>query len=379
LNPLKGPVDRRRVTLVVALVASVALVVGLSVSLLGGVGTSSSETATIHRQEFFGIAQGITRLKDKDLETMAKTGVGTDRFLLDWALVEPTQGSFNWPDEGIGALASHGIRPVPYVWGSPAWVAATPPRPPLDSASDEQAWQDFLQAAVARYGPGGSYWTHEYQQQFGDAAKPLPIQSWQIWNEPNLEKYFAPKPSAEEYARLLAISHDAVKSQDPQARIVLAGMPGFGKPKAWDFLDSLYEIPGTERDFDAAALHPYASTVDELGSEIQQFRASMTSHGEGSTPLWLTEIAWGSASPDKFKLNKGIPGQAHLMGGAFSLILNRRSSSNVRRVFWFDWRDPKPGSVVAKACSFCGSAGLLNYKSVPKPSYKIFKFFASGQ
>ena len=212
--------DRRRVTLVVALVASLALVVGLSVSLLGGVGTSSTQTATtVPRQEFFGIAQGITRFNDKDLQTMAATGIGTDRFLLDWALVEPTQGSFTWPDHARSAPSprteSGWCRTV---WGSPPWVAATPPRPPLDSASDEQAWQDFLQAAVARYGPGGSYWAHDYHQQFGTAAKPLPIQSWQIWNEPNLEKYFAPKPSAEEYARLLEISHDVIKSQDPQAR-----------------------------------------------------------------------------------------------------------------------------------------------------------------
>ena len=253
--------DRRRVALVVALGASLAAVVGLSVSLLSGVGTSSTETGpTVPRQDFFNIAQGITRFNDKDLETMAATGIGTDHFLLDWAVVEPTQGSFNWPDRAIGALASHGIRLVPYLWGSPSWVADTPPRPPLDSASDEQAWRDFLQAAVARYGPDGSYWDHDYEQQFGGGAKPLPIRSWQIWNEPNLEKYFAPKPSAKEYARLLEISHDVIKGQDPQARIVLAGMPGFGKPKAWDFLDSLYAIPGFKGNFDAAALHPYALT-----------------------------------------------------------------------------------------------------------------------
>ena len=52
-------------------------------------------------------------------------------------------------------------------------------------------------------------------------------------------------------------------------------IPGFGKPKAWDFLDSLYGIPGIKRDFDAAALHPYAPNIDELVSSIEKFRASM--------------------------------------------------------------------------------------------------------
>ena len=75
-------------------------------------------------------------------------------------------------------------------------------------------------------------------------AKPLPIRSWQIWNEPNLPKYFAPHPSPREYARLLQISHDAIKSRDPWARIVLAGMPGHGDMEAWDFLDRLYSVAG---------------------------------------------------------------------------------------------------------------------------------------
>ena len=222
--------DRRRVALVVALVASLAAVVGLSVSLLSGVGTSSTETATtVPRQEFFGIAQGITRFDDKDLQTMAATGIGTDRFLLSWAVVEPTQGSFNWPDRAVGALASHGIRLVPYLWGSPAWVADTPARPPLDSASDEQAWRDFLQAAVARYGPGGSYWDQRLPSS-SSARTPSRCRSspGRSGTSPISRSTSRPSHRPSEYARLLEISHDAIKSQDPQARIVLAGMPGFG-------------------------------------------------------------------------------------------------------------------------------------------------------
>ena len=41
----------------------------------------------------------------------------------------------------------------------------------------------------------------------------------------------------------------------------------------------------------------------------------MTSNGDGSTPLWLTELGWGSAAPDRFRLNKGLPGQADLLSG----------------------------------------------------------------
>ena len=100
-------------------------------------------------------------------------------------------------------------------------------------------------------------------------------------------------------------------------RIVLAGLPGFGDVTAWDFLDALYGVPGIKRYFDAAALHPYAPELEELGAQIDQLRATMTKHGDQATPLWLTELGWGSGAPDRFRLNKGLAGQAYLLTGAF--------------------------------------------------------------
>ena len=45
---------------------------------------------------------------------------------------------------------------------------------------------------------------------------------------------------------------------------MLAGMPGYGDVNAWDFLDSLYSVPGIKDHFDAVALHPYAPNLDQL-------------------------------------------------------------------------------------------------------------------
>ena len=130
---------------------------------------------------------------------------------------------------------------------------------------------------MERYGPGGRYWTNAYRQRYGAHATPLPIHSWQIWNEPNLKKFFNPEGrtprSVQQYARLLKISHDAIKSQDPDAQIVLAGNPGYppgGGLKAWVFLDRLYGQAGIKNDFDVAALHPYA--LDRLATSGQESR-----------------------------------------------------------------------------------------------------------
>ena len=278
------------------LAISIAVVVGFSISLLGGVGSTSGRTATaIPQQKFFGIAQGISRFDNEDLQTMAATGIGMDRFLLDWAAVQPTpNGPLAWPDKAIGALASHGIEAIPYLWGSPKWVAAAQQVAPVDNPQQENAWRSFLQAAVERYGPKVSYWANEYLQQYGANAKPVPIRSWQIWNEPNLKKFFTPgadvHETAQKYARLLQISRDAIKGQDPQARIVLAGLPGFGDVTASEFFAAFYGVPGVKGDYDAAALHPYAPTVEDLGHQIDQLRATMAEHHDQATPLWLTEL-----------------------------------------------------------------------------------------
>ena len=171
------------------------------------------------------------------------------------------------------------------------------PRSSPGATSSRRRWRATGPAAPTGH-PGGNT-TSDY----GTSAAPLPIQSWQVWNEPNLRKYFGPgstslQAKANKYARLLAISHDAIKSKDPRATIVLAGMPSTtraaGSSNARDFLNAIYNVAGVKADFDAAALHPYGCELDRVRTGISQFRAVMENRGDGATPLWLTEFAWGS-------------------------------------------------------------------------------------
>jgi hypothetical protein len=108
-----------------------------------------------------------------------------------------------------------------------------------------------------------------------------------------------------------------------------------------------------------------------------QFRTAMKSHADRATPLWLTELAWGSGAPDQFCKNKGLAGQRDLLSSSFKLILQNRKSWNVQRLFWFLWRDPAPGSPYASHCSICGTAGLLRYDRSAKPAYYAFKSFTA--
>lgn len=330
------------------------------------------------RSEFFGITQGF--LDAQDRQQLELTKVRTARFLLKWRTLEPTRGTYDWAqrDHFIGALASRGIRTAPFLWGSPEWVGAGRLAQPPISDLDKQAWRQFVQAAVSRYGPGGTYWTDIFPQQF-PGATPLPITSWQVWNEPNLVNYFTASPKVSSYAELLRISDDAIKTADPHAQVVLAGLPGFAAttgPTAWQFLRQLLNQPGVNGAFDVVALHPYSRDVGELGRQIQKVRTVMADNGDGAKPLWLTELGWGSEPPDQFELNKGIQGQKRLLDQSFAYLLRVQEQWRLDRVYWFEWRDPPPSAHVP--CGFCSSAGLLRDDRQPKPAYHAFTSFSLG-
>ena len=90
--------------------------------------------------------------------------------------------------------------------------------PPIDKLA---AWQNFLKRFARRYGPGGSYWPRFSAKHPGKT--PLPVQAYQIWNEPNLRKYWIPYPAPTQYAKLLKASSTAIKGESPKAQIVLGG------------------------------------------------------------------------------------------------------------------------------------------------------------
>ena len=95
---------------------------------------------------------------------------------------------------------------------SPGKGAASTPR-------GTAAYTRFLTALVGRYGPSGSLWAEQ------PALPRTPIRDWQIWNEPNLTRYWSTQPFAKAYVKLLRASRRALRAADPGSRTVLAGLP----------------------------------------------------------------------------------------------------------------------------------------------------------
>ena len=231
---------------------------------------------------FYGLVPG-PQPDAQDAQGIAGARIQTARILINWRAAQPTRNAINWRattrrlagsrPAGSDRRRSSTDRPV----GSPGSRAA----------ADRNAGQ---RAGMAQLPPrrGGALRTRRQVLDHG-VPKPaprrgaVPVQSWQIWSEPNFAS-FDPggtvASAAQKYATLLKISGPTVRAEDPKAQIVFAGMPGFAEWRAWSFLDAVYEIqePGPISTSRPAALRARRCRR-RLPDEA--VRASMTRHADG--------------------------------------------------------------------------------------------------
>jgi hypothetical protein len=334
-------------------------------------------------------------LNAEKFQRLSRGGVESIRIPVGWASVQPVQGgAFDWSgfDNQIEEAAKAGIKVLPFLSGAPEWAVpakvvpgaggtlTAPAHLPVSGAA-RTGWASFLTAAVARYGPAGSFWAEH------PAVPKRPIRAWQIWNEPNF-KYFIAKPDPAEYGKLVKISHTALRAADPGAQVILAGL--FSRPKgsrdrktgkhkslnwyASDFLNVMYKrTPGVKTKFHGAALHPYTINASELPEVTEEFRRYLQMNGDAAKPLWLTELGWssGKGSTANF-FAKGPAGQAKELRTAFTTLRNKQVKWKVKSVFWFSV-DDAPG-----ACNFCDGSGLFGDGFLPKPAWFAYVKFAGG-
>ena len=327
-----------------------------------GVLAASAPAAAQPKERFFGVVPQAP-LGAADYERMQGV-VGEIRMPFFWAQVEPQPGRYEFSvlDEAVGDAAAHGIRVLPFVFGSPSWVGDDLSVPPLANAVTRRAWADFLRLLVNRYGPGGGFWKGRQAVE--------PIRRWQIWNEPNYPLFWLPKPAPRRYAALLRLSASAIRREDPGARILAAGVaPIEDGMLPWEFLRRMYRVRGVERYFDVVALHPYAGRVRTTEYEIRQVRRVMARAGDGSTPLQLSEIGVASdgAYPNSF--DKGPRGQARFLRRAFGLFARNRARWRLAGVDWFAWQD----GTHDPHCVFCQFSGLVDVDGRPKPAWWAFR------
>ena len=362
----------------------------LSFALLGAVALGGTASSAVKPPPapagFFGIVpQGPVSVRDA--EYMKSGGISTVRLPVVWSTLKPsTRAPYNWVglDAAVATAARAGIRVLPFLYGTPSWLAAKPTTLPIDSARQRTAWNEFLTAAVERYGPQGDFWAEQRQEaavNYEPSVPYLPIRSWQIWNEANFF-YFALPASPSRYAKLVTISSLAIKAADPGAKVILTGL--FAKPSpapprgmpAEEFLAALYRTPGIKSRFDGIALHPYAVDAESLEEFVEAFH-DVTVENHDRVPLYITEMGWGSQNDfQQVAFEQGIQGQVRELREAYGYLIENSRRLDLKQVFWFSWKDNR----LVPNCNFCDSVGLFRQGNGfrPKPAWRAFVALSGG-
>jgi hypothetical protein len=340
---------------------------------------------------FWGVVPQATPNLEQ-LQRLARGGVGSIRIPVVWTVIQPTRnGAMDWSniDAQVENSTLAGVGVQPFLSGAPEWAVPSvwvpgsghglkAPRNLPARGAAARGWSSFVQAAVTRYGPGGSFWVEH------PTLPPRPIRTWQIWNEENFE-YFVARPNPAEYGSLVKLSYSAIKAVDPGAKVVLGGL--FARPReaefkrrpplayfATDFLDQMYErTPGIKSKFQGVALHPYTSSFRHLTPYIEELRTGLKANHDGGKGLWITEPGWSSQRPSLGNsFAKGRQGQAAQLRGAFGLLRSRQRKWRLQQVDWFSVDDQ------LGACNFCDGSGLFGKGFTPKPAWYAFTRFAGG-
>jgi hypothetical protein len=290
-----------------------------------------------------------------DLDLAAGAGLELYRARIQLNCVDPSHsGSFDFTapsaacggisyDQLVGALAARGMTLLPVLINLSGQV---PSPPTVDGAGGSPTigeFAAFAAAAAARYGPAGNYWA-------SCGCTPRPIEAWEIWNEENNGYWWSGAVSPSGYAAVFSATRSALRTVDPQARVVVGGLtfdpngqPSFVAPSA--MIDAL--AAGNANAFDAVAVHPYsmaagasapqlADSAMKMIDTVAAAVAAATGPGPGGAPrqqIWVTEMGWSTQVADPMTVAIGL----QLF---FALLDNgERVRDNIGPVLWYDLRD----------------------------------------
>ncbi|GAP62504.1 hypothetical protein ARMA_0927 [Ardenticatena maritima] len=222
-----------------------------------------------------------------------------------WREIEgAAKGAFDWsrPDRivemahdefGLKILARVDRQPA---WANPNCTGGGEMGPPQNL----QDYADFLYAMASRYKGR--------------------IAAYSIWNEPNLAREWCNQPpNPAEYVEMLRVAYNAIKSADPNAIVISAGLSPTGGPMPVamndvEYLRGMYEAMGgnSEGYFDVLGAHapgfkaPPEVSPDEVEANpdvygkgrwftfrrVEDLRAVMEEYGDTNRRVAILEMGW---------------------------------------------------------------------------------------
>jgi hypothetical protein len=240
-------------------------------------------------------------LHQNQLDLTAAAGSDTIRTGMYWTGVEYKRDHYNWGlyDQLYSRVLSLGMRPLFVLTNAPCWAAVSAKackrgkrsdlaQPPAPGEYDE--WTEFAGLVAQRY----------------PEARAI-----EIWNEPNLTKFWYPRPKPRRYADVLRTAAEGIHAANPEMPVLLAGMvPTRGKSKTKlgfkRFLRRVYKS-GAAQFADGIGFHPFAAfwhrSIPRVLAKVEALMASirgiMSHFGDGDKDVWVTEIGLSTTGRPK--------------------------------------------------------------------------------
>jgi hypothetical protein len=289
---------------------------------------------------------GSTRFSTAQLiDLTAGAGATIARLGVYWGAVEPTAPvtrggrrihAYNWAPvvRLYKAILSAGIRPVVLASGTPDWARQTGwKRPGVCRAPHGK---------LCSYPPSRRHLS-DWRAFIGTLIRRLPqMLALEVWNEPNLPRFFAPHPSPALYSRLLQAADRAAHVSGAPVTILTGGLTSSasdarGGIPAARFLATIYERSG-KTSFDGIGAHPYPqgpSWVGSMSASLDRLRRVRDRFHDRATPVWITEVGVGGTSARRREGSVGLARQ----GPILARMYRSTQRSDVRAFIIYALRD----------------------------------------
>jgi polysaccharide biosynthesis protein PslG len=323
---------------------------------------------------------------DRELELVKASGANTIRVDVAWSSLEQgAKGSrTSWYldklDRLVGGARARGLEIIATVHSTPCWASSAPASVKQDCAGE------WWSRGVTQYPPANA---GDYADIVGwIAARYGPsIRAIEIWNEPNLERFFKAPDQAAAYATLIKAAHPAVKAASPGTTVLGASLAFADRA----FLERLYQH-GIKGSYDGLAFHPYNEWRDPSDRwqaqwskyaflpGIESMKAAQVAAGDGA-PIWITEFGWSTCTGNGWCVDEATQA-AYLAEGleilagmpyveaaiVYNLRDNGTSASDLESNWGIVHRDFAPKPALAAVTRALTSPGSTPAAGEPSPT-----------
>ena len=255
-----------------------------------------------------GVNIHFTDAQPGEIKMIADAGFRWVRMDFKWEVTETQRGVYNFApyERLLAALDEYHIRAYFILdYGNPLYT-------PDKAVRTEEARQAFARWAIA-------------------AAKHFANRGivWELFNEPDIEIFWPPKPNVGEYVALALTVSRTWRAQVPNEILIGPATAAIDVP----FLESTFKA-GLLQYWSAVSIHPYRKTTPEtVAADYCDVRKLIQTYkGTASNTVPIISGEWGYSSVSRW-MNETQ--QAEMLTRQF--LTN--AANGIPISIWYDWKD----------------------------------------